>query len=697
MKHLNLTLSFLLLSTALVQAESDAETALKAMMEDINKSGVMKMEIGSTHYQSDTDTLTAQNVVYRLDWALPNEDGDGEPQMIIKATFNAPMMTAEGLKLADGGISYKAMSYEGNHFTLEMDGPGTENDMMLTGKAIGEDRIEDGFQPFLGEFKIALARPIGSVMDYIRPLILEPRYGKYSTEGYTTKQDSGDGTVKETTEWGPMTMTDVANGKIGSVELAYQKGTMDFMMPKSEAASGDNDDFIPEGIAFEIGKTIYEGYNLGALWSVLDPNAPKLTEPTSILKSVEMGPVKVTSPNFLSITAGPSTQKDFLVSPVENYIVPYFDDMVARKIEPDKLPKDEQEEVIKAAFELFRGFSMGVSEASEIKGQVIVPAGDMKGQSVDFNLDKIRFANLNANGIEEFSLAGVAYKGPPAVEFSLGRFALENLEFPDYNHLMAVISANLKGVKPSAADSIKMAPNALELVVENLDFKDARANAVSATQVRTAIDRKGLAVPAYINTKVDNLTVSKSMIQHPLALALLGQLGLDSVTLNEEITLAWNSDNQTLNLDPLTIELADIAKLSGAVGFGGIMRDYLDNPEQAQAAMATGTVLPSTLTLTNLGGVNEIINLAGGMTGMGPEQIRSFAQSQVQGMLGAFTKPDFAAMVASNVKTFLTDPQTLKIVLQPAAAVPVAQIIGAATTAPHTLPDILNIGVSANQ
>ncbi len=54
-------------------------------------------------------------------------------------------------------------------------------------------------------------------------------------------------------------------------------------------------------------------------------------------------------------------------------------------------------------------------------------------------------------------------------------------------------------------------------------------------------------------------------------------------------------------------------------------------------------------------------------------------------------------MVAGEVKAFLANPDNITILLKPGAPVPVAQLLGAASQAPHAIPDILKIGVTANQ
>ncbi|WP_373235686.1 hypothetical protein [Cohaesibacter celericrescens] len=706
MKRHGLTLSFLLVSTALVQAQSDAEQAFQAMVDDINSSGLVTMQVGSTHYQADADQLTAQNVVYELNWDLPNNrpNADGSEvssHLKVNATFKIPTLTAQGLSLENDGISYEALTYIGNNFAIHVDLDGTNNDMSITGKATGNDRVVHGFQPFIGEFKIAPSRPIGSIMDYIRPLILKPKYEKFSSDGYTTTQTGGNGVQTEKNVWGPTTVNGLSEGKLTSLVIGSRKGEVSFEQPMGSAMGGDHktgkpmQDF-PTKLTYEVGESRYEGYDISALLATIDPAMPPLEGTTNVIKLIDIGPVKASLPGLFEFSAEPSIQKDFTVKQPASFIVPLIDELLAQDKVPQQLPVADQEKLIKAGFDFIRSFAMGLIETGEIKADIMLPKGPYEGLAAKISLDKTRLSNLDSNGIEEISVSGLSYAGPPEVTFSLGRFAIEKLEFPDYLHIEKVIKTSLADREITASDGAKLAPNAFQLSLSDLSYQDSIANAVSAKEIRTELDRKGLAIPAYLNTKIDNLTISKSLIGHPLASVLMSQLGMDKLTLNEEITLKWDEAGNTFILEPMNIQLADIIELDASIGFGGILRSYMEDPESAQAAMATGSVLPSYLTLYDLGGVSELINLAGGMTGMGPDQVRDFAAGQVQSMLSAFTKPEFASEVAEQVKIFLKDPENLEISLDPEAPVPVAQILGVAATAPTSIPDTLAIEIIAN-
>ena len=701
MKRHALSLSFLLLTTSLVQADSDAEMAFAAMVADANGSGWLTMDVGSTHYQSEKDLLTAQNVVYRLNWSMPDFDEatassrseKEKNDFSFSVELTIPTMTGQGLMLKEDGVSFDSFTYDGFTFDVQIDAKGEDSDMRLAGKALGQEKSFDGFQPFVGTFSLSPSRPIGSVLDYIRPILTKQTYGRYVSDGYRLTQYSGNGMVTEQREIGPLTLEGYANGRMDFLSLDYQKGTLSIA-----AEAGNQEEMLPfDTIQFDAGKTVYEGYDIGAIWAAFDPGMPPIEGKKTILKRAETDGMNASANGFFELSAGSASQKDITLTQPEDYLVPLLDTMLSQDLDPEKLPPEEQQALIKAVFDLFRSVSYGLGEIKDVKGTVTIPEGDMKGQSVSLSLDAMRLSNLNSHGIGELSLSGMGLTGPDPVSASLDRFAIENLEFPTYAAIEHVIKTSMAGQEPSPSDLAKLSPNAIKLVLNGLKVTDPEANIISANQLLIEADKQGLAVPVLIKGRVSDLSIPKNLIQHPMASVLMSQLNLDRLLVNKDVTLRWDEASESIKLDPFNVELAEIAKLSGSVAMGGILRSYLDNPEQAQAAIATGTILPSSLTLTNLGGVDAMLNLAGGMAGMGPEQVRLFAESQTEALLSAFTKPDFAQLVASQVKVFLSNPDTLTLILKPGAPVPIMQIIGAASQAPQAIPDILKIDVMANQ
>ncbi|WP_119307600.1 hypothetical protein [Cohaesibacter haloalkalitolerans] len=723
MKRSCLTLGILLVSTAVVQAQSEAEKTWDAIMKDLNQSGLLTVTAGSVHYNEASDSLTVQNLLYKTAFSLPmpkktmaskagdgaskdsmskSGDSNGDSDLKISAEVTIPTAVYTGLQMQEQGWAYDTLTIDTLSGAMDFDSPGTADDTRIELQSLGKSTMTAAYSPFLGEFKIAPSRPIGSVLDYVRPLLLQSGYDETTLDGMVIKQYmAGSQDPIQTTETGPMSVSDVHNGRIGSYEVANQKTDMIIddkgsLPAKADQAANQTED-QPVHITYSIDKTRYDGYDIGALWSAIDPNAPTIEGTRDALKKIEMAGANLTIPNLAEVKIGPAVQSDITVKQPATYLVPLLDKMIAQDINPDDLSEEDQKALMTAGFDLLRSFSLGLSELGRTDVQIKIPDGPYVGQNAQFSFDTIRQAGVSSYGIKESSISGMTYAGPPSITLKLGRLAIDELEFADYQDIERVMwQSIMEDKEPEGSDVAKLAPNAMTLALSGLDYTDQEGNAVSANGASIRYDRAGLAVPVEISTKIDNLKVSKALIKHPLASVFLDQLGLDALTVNEELSLIWDDESQTYMVNPLNLELPGVAALYGNMGVGGVMRDYLDKPETAQAIMATGTVLPAALTLKDLGGLNELINLAGGAMGMGPDQIRSMAGMQVKAMISGFTEPAFADSVGAEVDRFFNDPKSLKVSLSPSSPVPLAQLLGLAATAPQQIPYILAIGVIAN-
>ena len=721
MLRASLTLSLLLLTPSWVQAQSATEDAFAVMMDHINKTGIMTMETGAQSYDPASDTLTVHDVRYSFGWNWEPKGKDSQDtKVVLSGQITYPTITYRDMKYLDGGISFAEITTHDGTFDLSFDLAEEENDASLTGKEAGETKITNGFVPLPKPFSLDPERPITGVLDYLRPYIWQTRYESYTSDGMEFVTHPGGGEVNQTARYGPMRLSGLEKGKIDRFELDSQRSfftpAKDMPQDNSVKDAGGKDRPKPSSVwgeenngvkAFEdaletagsqVGKTVYEGYDFGALFAVLDPQSPPLSGTRSFLERATVDSISFKAGDILSFGTGPYIQENITLTQPDSYMLPILETSFKETRNGQPLSAETIKALTNSGLDLLRAISMEKSSLSNLTFDMSVPESQNGGQTVHLTLDEMTFNGVSKEGIEELSATGFTMKSntPTPIMVALDRYAIEDVEFASIKHLKRVINANIEGGSPTPEDVAKLTPLAATLSVQGLLYEDGAGQSVKAKSIRATHRTDGLTFPAHLALKTEGLEVSKSLIGNPLLSVLLTQLGTETLKLDEELVLDWNKDTEELILDPLSINIGSLAKLVGKIGFGGVKRDYLDNPQMIEAAMATSTVLPSHLTLTDNGGLPALINLAGATTNMGPEQVRMFAQSQVQAMLSTVTTPEFARLVSEQVKTFLADPKSLHLALSPAAPVPVMQIIGAATTAPQTVPEILNIGVVAN-
>ncbi|MCT4655270.1 MAG: hypothetical protein N4A65_05640 [Cohaesibacter sp.] len=717
MRLASATLFALLASTSISGAQSASEKAFAAMMADVNSSGFLTMDVANQSYDESSDILTAQDMVLSLtfNWkeapsakmgtatktakdetnstASPSSSTDEEFDLDFSLTYTIPTATFEGMRLEGDGIAFKKSTYKQAHIKVSFETSDKETNSRSEIKSLGETITTNSYYPFLGTFNFDEKRPISSILDYIRPALMTSSVESLTDSGMEVRAFSANGQMIQNETYGPMTMTNLSGGRVDEIKIAYQKGEMAFDAP---IAPGKADEKSNQTITYQVGETSYKGYDFGAIASLFDPQIPPVKDGHVALNSFEIKDIKAEGKDLFSLGIDSVSQQGFKLTKPESYLLPLFEEMLVNDQEPDDLSPQEQEKLIDAVFHLMRTFSIEKSEVTNGKFESILTSGDQKGQKIEAKLGSLLFANLSSNGLKEFSFNNVSASGPDQFSFSFDKAAITDLEFPDYANIKALSKTYLNGREASPEAMARAYPPSLTMGIRNLNIEEKGKAKVSAKEIMTGYRTNGLVVPTNIQIKAKDVILPRDLVSHPFAQALMAQLQMDALHLNQDLTASWDEKSESYIIKPLNIRLENIAQLAGAIGFGGIKKAYLNEPTKAEAAMATGTILPSSLTLSDLGGLQTLINLAGTMTGMGPDQLQSFAPVQIEAMLSAYTKPDFAKHVANQVKSFLVEPKSLHLALSPGAPVPVAQILGVVATSPQMLPDILNISVVAN-
>ena len=144
------------------------------------------------------------------------------------------------------------------------------------------------------------------------------------------------------------------------------------------------------------------------------------------------------------------------------------------------------------------------------------------------------------------------------------------------------------------------------------------------------------------------------------------------------------------------MEVGDIGAVRASARLDGLPKSVLENPEQAQAAIATLNLKSLELELVNEGGVEKALALASAHAGLSERQMSDVLLGQLDGMLAIVGNEAFTQQVSQGAETFFADPRNLYLEFRPENPVPVVQILGNAQIAPQTLPDLLNAQVEAN-
>lgn len=192
----------------------------------------------------------------------------------------------------------------------------------------------------------------------------------------------------------------------------------------------------------------------------------------------------------------------------------------------------------------------------------------------------------------------------------------------------------------------------------------------------------------------------------------MSALGYETITGNITAEGIWNTDSGLTSIAPLKISADDAADLSFSLELGGYTPQLVAALQEMSVTMqgneqAMGMAMLGLMQQLDVRGIaisvddnsltGRLIEFFGGQQGMNPESTVAFAKGMLPIGLAQLGNPEFAAKAAAAIGQYLDDPNNLTVEAAPSAPVPMAQIMGAATSNPTSLIDVLAIKVTANQ
>lgn len=195
---------------------------------------------------------------------------------------------------------------------------------------------------------------------------------------------------------------------------------------------------------------------------------------------------------------------------------------------------------------------------------------------------------------------------------------------------------------------------------------------------------------------IDDIKVPANIMADE-AKAFMSASGYENLILDINMDATYDAASQNLELSDFTIDAADMGTLNFSAQFGGIVAELLQDHAQIQGLMATATLRGAKLKFANNSIFEKGLDFAATMTGNTADQLKSQAPFVLGLGLGQINNPGFTKMVTEAVTNFLDDPKSLAITVAPENPVPVAQIAGAVMSSPQAVPDLLAVGVMANQ
>ncbi len=653
--------------------KSDANLGISASYETIHEAG---------------DTLTVSGLkysyskVFEFDAEKTSDGSDGDKNSVsVSISFLVPQLVAEKLEKGDAGFSVAGLTLaDGTSFNAEIRGDDDDEGLALEGTIDGYS-VTNAAWPVFPVVQDDPKQPVGRWLPVLNTI------NDFSMDEQRIKKL--DLTVKEADQPGDDTsfgyvvndlvVKDVRDGVIGE----YSTGLFEQNLAGVES-EGETID-----MSISMASTRMEDYNFGAAADFLQGGGPPDGEFETYLGSMTMLGYRIES-DFFNMNIDRIAYEDIALRPPQTNLIELIDNAIVTE-------DFDEEDLAHLPLEFFRSFAIGRTSIDGLSVDFRDPSdpdtsGSMK--MAQFLID-----DLSPDGLGEFSLSSIDVDIEPAGEVRLGRFAIEDVEFPPYAPMKPFIEKQM--MSNSEPDPLEVArlftPWSIAISAEDFFADIPGEGTASLGGFLMAMQTTVPPIPTDVVVAVDDLEIPVEALDDREAEQILKAAGISTLRLSEALEVRWDEASEDLIVDNIVVEVGDIGAVRAKARLGGLPKTILQNPMQAQAAIATLNLKSLELELVNEGGVEKALALASAQAGLSEDQMSQVLLGQLDGMLAIVGNEAFTQQVSQAAKAFFENPQNLSVEAKPSNPVPVVQILGNVQLAPQTLPDLLGVQVEANR
>lgn len=477
--------------------------------------------------------------------------------------------------------------------------------------------------------------------------------------------------------YGAMSVGPVVNGTLESFEYGPVETTQEMEIP------GDDGEMETATIAIRYGASRGETLDAKPIAALLTGTGAE-EGPQTVIGSMVIESTDVDAGDLFSMSVGPNTIENLTVNPGTQPLMEAFDPLVLAALAEEEPSPDV---LIDLMLDIYGAFGVGSYGLEEI---------EIAGPDFTARLGEFVLEGLSRAGLDLFAIRGMAVDSAGAVG-EVGAFEIADVVFPDREAFMSAVMASAMGSEPDVRAILDAIPYLGRVTLSGIDVASPMTGNFSLGLFETRLENYVAPIPTSITIALEGLSMPASAMPDPQTAMMMQAMGADPLTADGEIVLAWDEATSDVGMT-VGVAVGGIGTVDAEASLGGIPRAIFEDPMRVQEAMVTATVGGLELTFTDAGLTEFLLGMMSEQTGVPREQFVEGIVQQIA-MQGAMMLGDqaLADEVSGAVSAFLTDPQSLTVVLDPAAPVAIAQIMGAAMTAPQALPQLLNFSISANQ
>jgi len=472
--------------------------------------------------------------------------------------------------------------------------------------------------------------------------------------------------VQSSAVYEDMSIIGLANGRMEEQYLGHFETTE--VMPAGSDTTKD------DPVSFSGGPVIVRGFDINPVLALL--GQPTARPGLKILDSEEILDIRVSGPDF-----------EFAMDGL------LFEDIAATTSEPltllgllDREAKGDNvsdDEGAMAAFEAGGAFSMGRLELTGLAAA---------GEEGEGSLRRFLIKNISGQGLGEISVDDIAVDIRDEGAFELGRFSIADVRFPPASAIMTLDDVD----DPTVQQVLDATPTISRFLVSALSVsgKELPGN--------VELDHFSTRQSGYINKIATDIAVMLRGLDIPVALIddrqaqqMLAGLGLQRISLDQNLRLHWNEATGDLVLEDLSLHMDNGGTAQLSLTFGSIPRSLFEQPDAAQAVLAVATFKSASLKIADAEIVQGFLAAQARESGLSADTLAFGLADQLKSQMGPLAPTAFGSQLYEAAKTFLGDPKEFTVDFAPKAPVPLTQILGMAATAPAAIPELLGARVAA--
>ncbi|MHA7773191.1 hypothetical protein [Roseibium sp. M-1] len=290
----------------------------------------------------------------------------------------------------------------------------------------------------------------------------------------------------------------------------------------------------------------------------------------------------------------------------------------------------------------------------------------------------------------------------------LSNLGLQNLELTADDGGMSLANLTVTDVLlPSTdelnADTPPVGPGYKTFEASSIEIRNEDGKVADIARIASSIDAMDGDLPTAGQFSVTGATVDVKQLQTEESKSLT-ELGYETLTVDLAGSGKWDPEAATLVIPDLKIDAKQAASLSVSLSLGGVTRDVITQlndtsrkPEEAMAIVQNVTIDNAIIRLDDASLTGRILDQEAQKAGVATPEYVAGLTGMMPMMLGMLQNKELEGQVAQAVTEFLNTPGSLEVKAAPGAPVPLSQIMGTAMFAPQMIPQILSVGITANQ